>query len=181
MMAAFQRILMATDLSPASDAAFEEAVRLAREAKARLDVVHVYQIPASASLDYVPASAYFDFAAAARIEADRKLQELLSRESARGLEVRPILQKGFADERIVETAKREQSDVIVMGTHGRRGAARLFLGSVAARVIAAASCPVLTIRCAAPGVERPRSSAPYAGDSPATPALPRSEPSAKAS
>jgi nucleotide-binding universal stress UspA family protein len=158
-MAAFQRILMATDLSPASDPAFEEAVRIARESKARLDVVHVYQIPASVSLAYVPGEVYFDFAVAARTDAETKLQELVSRESARGLDIRPILEKGSADEKIVETANRQRSDVIVMGTHGRRGAARLFLGSVAARVIAAARCPVLTIRSAAPRIAARRASA----------------------
>jgi nucleotide-binding universal stress UspA family protein len=145
-MAAFQRILMATDFSPVSEAAFDMAAQLARESKARLMVVHVYQIPASASSPYLPASVYFEFASAARIEAEKKLEELLSRESARGLDARPLLRKGLADRRIVETASREEADLIVMGTHGRRGAARLFLGSVAARVIASARCPVLTIR-----------------------------------
>ena len=145
-MALFRRILMATDLSPASDPAFEAAVRLARESGARLDVLHVYQVPTTVSVGYSPADVYFAYAVAERTDAETRLRELVSRESARGLDVRPILQKGFADQRIVETANREGSDVIVMGTHGRRGAARLFLGSVAARVITAARCPVLTIR-----------------------------------
>jgi nucleotide-binding universal stress UspA family protein len=60
------------------------------------------------------------------------------------------VRRGLPDDRIVETARRENVDVIVMGTHGRRGAARLLLGSVAARVIASAPCPVLTIRNQAP-------------------------------
>jgi len=51
-------------------------------------------------------------------------------------------------ETIVETAVRERTDLIVMGTRGRRGMTRLLLGSVAATVIATAECPVLTLRSA---------------------------------
>jgi len=51
------------------------------------------------------------------------------------------------DGREIETAARsKKADLIVIGTHGRTGLARLFLGSVAARVVAGAPCPVLTVR-----------------------------------
>jgi len=49
-------------------------------------------------------------------------------------------------EEIVREARRRRADLIVMGTHGRTGVARFFLGSVAARVLALARCPVLTVR-----------------------------------
>jgi nucleotide-binding universal stress UspA family protein len=49
-------------------------------------------------------------------------------------------------EQIVRAAKRQRVGIIVMGTHGRTGVARFFLGSVAARVAATAPCPVLTVR-----------------------------------
>jgi nucleotide-binding universal stress UspA family protein len=48
-------------------------------------------------------------------------------------------------ERIVRLAKTRRADVIVMGTHGRTGFRRAILGSVAARVVALATCPVLTV------------------------------------
>ena len=57
-----------------------------------------------------------------------------------------LILTGFADEAIIEAARQEGADLIVMGTHGRRGASRLFLGSVASRVISTASCPVMTVR-----------------------------------
>ncbi len=60
--------------------------------------------------------------------------------------VKPVLRKGIPKDAIVQAANREDVDLIVMGTHGRRGAARLLAGSVAARVVATASCPVLTVR-----------------------------------
>jgi nucleotide-binding universal stress UspA family protein len=53
---------------------------------------------------------------------------------------------GVAHEQIIRTARRQKADMIVMGTHGRTGMARFFLGSVAARVTATAPCPVLTVR-----------------------------------
>jgi nucleotide-binding universal stress UspA family protein len=65
-----------------------------------------------------------------------------------GVDARALLVTGFADEAIVAAAKQQGADLIVMGTHGRRGAARLFLGSVAARVISTAPCPVMTVRSA---------------------------------
>jgi nucleotide-binding universal stress UspA family protein len=49
----------------------------------------------------------------------------------------------------VGAAQGAKADVLVLGTHGRTGVARLLLGSVAARVVATASCPVLTVRAAA--------------------------------
>jgi nucleotide-binding universal stress UspA family protein len=57
-----------------------------------------------------------------------------------------MLLEGVTHEQIVRTAKRQRADVIVMGTHGRTGVARFFLGSVAARAAAMAPCPVLTVR-----------------------------------
>ena len=147
-MGAFHRILMATDFSPVSDAALEEAARIARESGARLYVVYAYEVPAGGS--YVPASGYLASIAATRMEAEQKMQDLMARDSMRGVEARPVILKGPADVSILETAVREKVDMIVMGTHGRRGAARLLLGSVAERVIAAARCPVLTIRTPPP-------------------------------
>ena len=66
---------------------------------------------------------------------------------ARGrVKVRGLLVEGVPADAIVRTAKARGARMIVMGTHGRRGAARFFLGSVASRVVAAAHCPVLTVR-----------------------------------
>jgi nucleotide-binding universal stress UspA family protein len=56
------------------------------------------------------------------------------------------LLEGVAHEQIIRVARSKRAEVIVMGTHGRSGLAKLFLGSVAGRVVAAATCPVLTVR-----------------------------------
>jgi nucleotide-binding universal stress UspA family protein len=145
-MTRFRRILMATDFSPASEAAFEEAVSLARESGAALTILHVYETPAGAAVPYLPVEGYLESLVAARTEAEGRMRHLLSRDALRGLDVRAEVTKGLPGTHIVETATREKADLIVMGTHGRRGVARLLLGSVAAMVIAVAPCPVLTIR-----------------------------------
>ena len=145
-MAGYRRILMATDFSPVSEAAVEEAARLARESGATLWVLHVYENPAVVAPPYAPAESYLESLVAARTEAESRMQRLLSRDALRDMPIRAVVTKGLPGTQIVETAIREGVDLIVMGTHGRRGVSRVLLGSVAAMVIAVAPCPVLTIR-----------------------------------
>ena len=57
-----------------------------------------------------------------------------------------LLLEGVADQQIIRAARLKKADLIVIGTHGRTGLARLFLGSVASRVVAGARCPVMTVR-----------------------------------
>jgi nucleotide-binding universal stress UspA family protein len=64
----------------------------------------------------------------------------------RGLKVSWRAQVGVPFEEIVKVAEEERADMIVMGTHGRTGLGRAFLGSVAERVVRLAPCPVLTVR-----------------------------------
>jgi nucleotide-binding universal stress UspA family protein len=145
-MAKFKRIVMATDFSSASEPAFEEAARMAREWGARLYLVHAYETPAQAPVPLMPVSNFFEVLAAARAQVERRLQDLMSRESLRGVDVRPLAERGGPVHAIVDAAVRENADLIIMGTRGRRGAARFLLGSVATGVIAIAPCPVLTLR-----------------------------------
>ena len=145
-MAGYRRILIATDFSPVSEAALEEAARLTRESGATLCVLHVYENPAVVAVPYVPAESYLESLVAARTRAESRMQRLLSRGALRDLPVRAVVAKGLPGTQIVETAMRERAELIVMGTHGRRGVSRLLMGSVAAMVIATAPCPVLTVR-----------------------------------
>jgi nucleotide-binding universal stress UspA family protein len=57
-----------------------------------------------------------------------------------------MLTEGVAHEQIVRAARGGKADMVVMGTHGRTGMSKFFLGSVAGRVVSLASCPVLTVR-----------------------------------
>jgi nucleotide-binding universal stress UspA family protein len=138
-------ILFATDFSPASTPAFARALGLARREGARLLLANAYQERSLPDIGFAAVSAFEEWDRQLREHARDELGWLLARARAEGVEAEPVLLEGFPDEAIVEAARARRVDLIVVGTHGRRGAARLFLGSVAARVAAAAPCPVLTV------------------------------------
>jgi nucleotide-binding universal stress UspA family protein len=147
-VSSFRRIVHPTDFSSASGAAFRVALDLAKASKARLMLLHVVSDVAMtfAGDMPVPPAVYDDLAAAARADARKALDRLVARARQVGVRVTTQIVNGPAQARIVAVARRARADVIVMGTHGRTGLARAFLGSVAGRVVATASCPVMTVR-----------------------------------
>src|SRR5512143_4082854 len=148
-MKSIHRILFATDFSPASTPALDRAIDLAKDDRAELIITHVYEPPSRLSLDgYVLPQIYDEFETALREEAESALAPLVERAKAAGVEARALLVKGIPYRAIARAARANMVDLVVLGTHGRTGMARLFLGSVAARVISTAPCPVLTVRAA---------------------------------
>jgi nucleotide-binding universal stress UspA family protein len=145
-MTVFRRILVATDFSEASAPAVELAVRLAKSWGAQLLVAHVYDEPRLPELSFAHVRLYEEFESKVKADAALQLGEVAGNARADGVGTEELLLKGFADEAIVQAARGKAADLILIGTHGRRGAGRFFLGSVAARVIATAPCPVLTVR-----------------------------------
>jgi nucleotide-binding universal stress UspA family protein len=144
-----RRVLHPTDFSKASNAAFARSLAEARASRAELVLVHVLApvMPiAGAGGAYVPLSVYEQMHASARAWARKQLDRLVARARTAKVRVRGLLLEGVAHEQIVRAAKRQRAAMMVMGTHGRTGIARFFLGSVAARVAAMAPCPVLTVR-----------------------------------
>jgi universal stress protein A len=79
-------------------------------------------------------------------DAESRLDHVLSPADRQAFHALTFVQVGDARKEILDHAAREHVDMIVMGTHGRGGAAHLLLGSVAERVVRAAPCPVLTVR-----------------------------------
>jgi len=142
-----RRVLHPTDFSRASGAAFARALAEARANRAALLLVHVLApvIP-MAGEGYVSPTVYEQMDAAGRAWAQKQMNRLLARARGARVRARGVLTSGVAHEQIVRAARRQRAGVIVMGTHGRTGVARFFLGSVAARVTATAPCPVLTVR-----------------------------------
>jgi len=146
-MGMFGRILVATDFSPASTPAVGEAVKLAREARAELLLVHVYEPPGAASFgDYIPsASLYDEIEQALRTGAEKGLEPLAEDARRQGVRATARVLRGVPYVAITEAAAADRADLIVIGTHGRSGLPRFLLGSVAQKVIATAPCPVMTV------------------------------------
>lgn len=145
----FKNILLATDGSDVSARAARMAVDLARTHGATITAVYVMEPYPYLGIGEVNPYGLQAYAAAAqKLAADAHMAiEKLCTEggSAVPLEVRAIENVGAATG-IVQTAKTEGADLIVMGSHGRSGMARLMLGSVASRVLAESSIPVMVVR-----------------------------------
>jgi nucleotide-binding universal stress UspA family protein len=146
-MRRFKRILHPTDFSGASAPALKLALDLARADRAELLIAHVINpIVPVAGEGYLSPRMYEDLARSQRAHAARQLDRLVARARKARARARPLLLEGSPHERITRAAKARRADLIVMGTHGRGAVARLFLGSVAERVVGSAPCPVLTIK-----------------------------------
>ena len=140
-------ILHATDFSAASGAAFKAAIEVARRDRAELLLLHVLSPPAPLVADaYVTPAVWTTLIRSQRDSAQRQLDALVEKARRARVKARGLLVDGVPADRIVRTAHARQAGMIVVGTHGRTGVARFFLGSVASRVVAAAHCPVLTVR-----------------------------------
>lgn len=146
-MRRFRRILHPSDFSAASWPAFAEAVKLARTDRARLVIVHVLSAVAPLMVEgYMPPRTYDDLRKSIVAHGRRQLDKVVARARRAGVRAQGLLVEGGTAERIVRAAKSAHADLVVMGTHGRGGFAKLLLGSVAERVVASAPCPVLTVR-----------------------------------
>jgi nucleotide-binding universal stress UspA family protein len=154
-MTTIQRILYATDLSGASEPAWDEARRLGRLLGAEILLLHVVPPPPFLPIEgYVPPQMYEDLLGSARRYAQERFDRLLGSVAGSGLKTRVRLEEGPPAQRILEVATQEAADILVVGTHGRTGLERLALGSVADRMVRQATCPVLTARSTPEGARR---------------------------
>jgi nucleotide-binding universal stress UspA family protein len=142
-----RRILHPSDFSTASNAALKKAIDLAKASRGQLLIAHVLSpIVPVAGEGYISPKVYDEIAASSRAWAQKRLAKLLAQAKKAGARASGALLEGIAHEQIIRFARAKRVDVVVMGTHGRSGLAKLFLGSVAGRVVAGATCPVLTVR-----------------------------------
>lgn len=144
-MGTFKHVLAATDFSETSGRALEMAVSLARDAGAELSVVHVCEIPS-----YTDFAAPVDLVTPITDVAETKLDELVRslRDVCPG--AKGMVRVGAPWEQILAAAAERGADLVVVGTHGRRGFAHAFMGSVAERVVRLSPIPVLTVRSRIP-------------------------------
>ena len=146
-MKRIRKILYATDYSTASRRALDEAVNLARQNRAELLVIHVLEpLPYAAGEEFGGAELYLKLEDATRREAQSSMDKLLRRLQGSKVKTKSLLLRGSAHDQIVKAARSKRADMIVIGTHGRTGLSKLFMGSVAAKVVSTATCPVVTVR-----------------------------------
>jgi nucleotide-binding universal stress UspA family protein len=142
----FHRILVATDLTKASEPAVNRAIGLARSSDAELLITHAYQPPSVVQADSFASGIYAEWDRTMRSNAEEQLRPIVEDAKRQGVKAIAIVVSGVPYDAISETAREKGADLVVMGTHGRTGVSRFFLGSVASRVISTAPCPVLTVR-----------------------------------
>jgi len=144
----FKDILVAIDDTDQANAALDLAIELARALGSELTLVHALdpgRIAASAG--DVGAGAALEIELDELEAAGKELMaSAVERVKAAGLGVTPIVRDGVPAATIVDTARRSGCDLIVIGTHGRGGVARLFLGSTAEAVLRESPIPVVVKR-----------------------------------
>ena len=145
MEASIKKIILATDFSDISKDASSHALLLAKNYKAELKVLHVFDTSAWTipSQDYLATVAGVEDHEEARQRGKNALKELAE---SFDLEVETIFTEGDPGHEIIRIAEELNADLIVLGTHGYTGWKRFTLGSVAELVIRHAPCAVLTIR-----------------------------------
>lgn len=145
-MKPFTHLLVPVDFSPYSSAAVRLAADIARRYDAKITLVHVYEPIAYALPD--------GFALVSAEELTRALDQMKKQletikaeaEGAGAPRVTITQEQGVAATEIVHLAREQKVDLIVMGTHGRKGLTHAVMGSVAERVVRSAPCPVLTLK-----------------------------------
>ena len=149
MTTQFAKILLPLDGTETANFAVSAAVELAQQLKAELvllrvvpdlpyevkvrNMVQVIEMNSSKQLELVD-------------EATSWLQRMVDDLNLHKVRAKALVDVGDPGERIVANSVKEETDLIVMSTHGRRGVPRLLYGSVAAKVLADAACPVMLVR-----------------------------------
>ncbi len=145
-MVPIRRILFPTDFSEYADHAWSYVLTFAQEFAAEVHLLHVVPPPPRLTETY---AVNFDPEAlleAQRAEAAALLERQVQAAKEASLTAQAAIRTGVDFHEILEYARAQAVDLIVMGTHGRTGLAHVLLGSVAEKVVRRAPCPVLTIK-----------------------------------
>ncbi len=150
-MLAFKKILVPLDFGPSSEEALRMAIDLAKTFGSELTIIHVWEVPlyAYSGMEF----STIDLLTPARDLAQKQLDEKLDALRKEGANVRGILRSGSAWSEVRSAIDELAPDLVVMGTHGRHGLSRTFLGSVAEKIVRYSASPVLTVREKAPATK----------------------------
>ena len=146
-MLKIERIVCPVDFSEYSNRAYDYAYSLAKHYGAKLLLEHVVQPLTVAYPNYsFPDSMAYDVFSSLSADAEKRLAELVRTRSWNGVQPECSVERGMVPDAILSFAEERSADLIVMGTHGRRGLDRLTMGSATERVLRRARCPVLAVR-----------------------------------
>jgi nucleotide-binding universal stress UspA family protein len=137
------------DFSKTSEAALDHAVKLSKENKGKLILLHA--LSNSAMMMAGPYEAtpqmIIEYEKAQHDEAQKQMEKLVRRKKLRPGTFRSMIaRRGDPAQLIANQAKKARANMIIMGSHGRTGLKRLVLGSVAERTLRYARCPVLIVK-----------------------------------
>ena len=144
-MATIKAILCAVDLSEISAQVADYAKTLAKALGAKVKVIYVAPSLTQYVGFHVPPSSIESFVGEI-VSGAEKTMDAFIQENFAEVEAEGYVANGYAAEEIINYANEQQVDMIIMGTHGRRGIDRVLFGSVAEKIVKTAKMPVLTLR-----------------------------------
>lgn len=142
----FQRILVPTDGTEAAHEAARVGVELAEPLGATLVFLGVADVSLATSNTYIASADEGRVIAKLREEAEENVGRISDEISSTAVNYETVVEEGVPEETIVEYAENDDIDLVVMGTHGRRGIEWFLMGSVTERVLQTASMPVMRVR-----------------------------------
>jgi nucleotide-binding universal stress UspA family protein len=142
----FSTILFANDFSEGSNYAFDYALSLARQFSAKLLIVHVINEPVDLRGFYVPHISFENLEKEIADGAEKMMDSFCSENLAGFERFEKYVISGVPYEEIIKKAAESGTDLIILGTHGRKGVDHFLFGSTAERVVRNAICPVMTVR-----------------------------------
>ena len=145
-MKQFNTILFANDFSEGSDYAFDYALTMAKQFSAKLLIVHVINEPVDLRGFYVPHISFENLEKEIADGAEKMMAQFCQEKLAGFDRFEQVVLTGIPYEEIIQKAVDSSADLIIMGTHGRKGLDHLLFGSTAERVTRNAGCPVMTVR-----------------------------------
>lgn len=138
----FKKILIPTDGSEANNEAVEKGLSLARLMGARATILFV--VDTSSFIDIPPDELVTNITSIMEKQGNEYINEIIEEADELGVETEKKITTGHPAQEIINES--ENHDMIVIGTHGRSGLSRIFLGSTAEKVVRHAKCPVMLIK-----------------------------------
>lgn len=142
-MAIFKHILVATDFGDSSTQALQLAVELAGKLGAELTLAHIWEFPSYGYMEAVPLPV--DLGQQIEKAAEARMKAMIASIKDRCPNTKSIVKMGLVGPDLLELVEKLRPDLVVTGTHGRRGLKRAVLGSVAEKLVRTSPVPVLTV------------------------------------